>query len=432
MDAPTSDAEIERLLAHSAWLSTLAKRLVHDSAAAEDLVQDTWHAALRSPPTRGGRERGWLSAVITNLARLRLRSEGARQTRERQVASAERIDGPDQLVARADVLRHLLGHVLALEEPYRSTIVARFVEGQSAAEIARRTATQESTVRMRTTRALQRLREKLANEHAGDARLGLGVLLSGSGSLEGATGATAGAGWFLQATSLGTGAWIMATMTKLAAIAVVVGGLWLGWRQLGSADGIPDATTAAAEQPVPKTLEVQAAPPVQDQRVALSPTPEAAVTKVEAAPLKLEAEAKPAPKRMPGMKPQSVEYYLGTSAFNPEQKVPSPTQRLALSQLVDDGVEQLRVLDSKIGSLASKYAGQKLWDRQFSTTTTGSWDSDHVGGTYRLQATGRDGIGGRIEILTGEFADLDVARDDALTALAGVESAVSALIASWN
>src|SRR5688572_12380999 len=50
MDASISEAELERLLAHSGWLTALARRLVSDPAAADDLVQDTWHAALRSRP----------------------------------------------------------------------------------------------------------------------------------------------------------------------------------------------------------------------------------------------------------------------------------------------------------------------------------------------------------------------------------------------
>jgi len=76
MDADVSNAEIERLLAHSEWLSSLARRLVRDPATAEDLMQDTWHAALRSGQ---GKERGWLTTVISNLARARARGEVARR-----------------------------------------------------------------------------------------------------------------------------------------------------------------------------------------------------------------------------------------------------------------------------------------------------------------------------------------------------------------
>ena len=47
---PDSEAlDLESLLRHSDWLTSLARRLVVSSRA-DDLVQDTWLAALRNPP----------------------------------------------------------------------------------------------------------------------------------------------------------------------------------------------------------------------------------------------------------------------------------------------------------------------------------------------------------------------------------------------
>ena len=40
----------EDLLAHSQWARALARTLVRDAATAEDLVQETWVAALKRPP----------------------------------------------------------------------------------------------------------------------------------------------------------------------------------------------------------------------------------------------------------------------------------------------------------------------------------------------------------------------------------------------
>ena len=45
-DPPT----FEDLLRHSAWVQALARTLVRDADLAEDLVQETWLAALRRPP----------------------------------------------------------------------------------------------------------------------------------------------------------------------------------------------------------------------------------------------------------------------------------------------------------------------------------------------------------------------------------------------
>src|SRR6185503_8317505 len=61
---------LEGLLDEAGWLRTLAASLASDAAQAEDLVQDTWLAALRREP-RPGEARPWLGRVVRNLARNR-------------------------------------------------------------------------------------------------------------------------------------------------------------------------------------------------------------------------------------------------------------------------------------------------------------------------------------------------------------------------
>src|SRR5262245_18452698 len=112
MDAHRDAVEFERLLTHSRWLTNLARSLVRDPAAADDLVQDTWHAALRHGDGRVTCERGWLASVLSNFARARVRSESARREREWSIAAPEAIAGLDQLVVRAEAQRNLLSHVL--------------------------------------------------------------------------------------------------------------------------------------------------------------------------------------------------------------------------------------------------------------------------------------------------------------------------------
>ena len=253
MDAKVSDAEIERLLAHSAWLSDLARRLVRDPAAADDLVQDTWHAALRSSRAGERMGRGWLATVIANLARARTRGEHARREREQRCASSENVDGPDELVLRAESQRNLLSHVLSLDEPYRGSLLARYVEGLSAAEIARRTGTNESTVRTRISRALEELRSRLASEHGSDPTHGLGIFLANPG----------GNGMSVVATtaSAGIGAWIMGTTTKVALAAALVIGAWFAWKEWESKESPPEVAAAAStQQAVPKPALAEATP----------------------------------------------------------------------------------------------------------------------------------------------------------------------------
>lgn len=239
MDASLRPAEIERLLAHSGWLTTLALRLVRDPAAADDLVQDTWHAALRA---RGGvrDERGWLATLLANRARARARAEEARRARERHSARAEAVDGPDVLAERAECQRRLLAHVLALDEPYRGTLLARFVDGHTPAEIARARGVNESTVRTWLARALERLRARLAGDDPDRHALGLGALLGPRAPRASLPGrATPGAGVLLLAT------WKSLALAGLALLAA-----WLAWSRL-PLRSTPDAglDVASVEHP---------------------------------------------------------------------------------------------------------------------------------------------------------------------------------------
>jgi hypothetical protein len=83
---------------------------------------------------------------------------------QREVASesepAEELT-PDDLLDQVRLHRLLADLVLELEEPYRSTVVARFVEGLTSAAIAKRLNVPESTVRWRLREALSRLRARL-------------------------------------------------------------------------------------------------------------------------------------------------------------------------------------------------------------------------------------------------------------------------------
>jgi len=63
-DIPTGD----ELARHARWIRRMAGALLRDEAAAEDLVQEAWLAALTRPPSEG-RLRPWLREVAHNLAR---------------------------------------------------------------------------------------------------------------------------------------------------------------------------------------------------------------------------------------------------------------------------------------------------------------------------------------------------------------------------
>lgn len=199
---------IEELLTHAEWLAGVARRLVADAAAADDVVQQTWLRAIEKPPRRGGSARGWLRRVLGNEVRQRGRSERARSWRETQVG----LDRPTSASASTPVLeraklhREIVNHVLALDEPYRETLLLRFFEGLEPTAIARRDGLAAGTVRSRLKRGLDRLRDRLDAEHGGDRRawaLALIPLASGKGAAA--------------KTGLAGGLLIMSTKAKLVA-----------------------------------------------------------------------------------------------------------------------------------------------------------------------------------------------------------------------
>ncbi|HJZ84406.1 MAG TPA: RNA polymerase sigma factor [Polyangia bacterium] len=150
----------EDLLAQRGWMRRLALHLVGDAAAADDVVQEAYVAALRHPPAEGRPVKPWLAAVLRNLARMRARAFVRSRSREEAVSRPEPPPTPETLCAQLE-LQHLLSSMLvALEEPYRSTILLHYHEGLSSAEIARRLGIEAATVRWRLKQGLDQLRAR--------------------------------------------------------------------------------------------------------------------------------------------------------------------------------------------------------------------------------------------------------------------------------
>lgn len=57
----TSSPDIALLLTHKAWLQRLARHLVDGNDGAEDVVQETWVAALRGRGPEQGDPRPWIA-----------------------------------------------------------------------------------------------------------------------------------------------------------------------------------------------------------------------------------------------------------------------------------------------------------------------------------------------------------------------------------
>ena len=162
MDANSHAIRLEELLEHASWVRALALRLVRDPGVADDVVQETWLAALRTPPEEDRNLRGWLARVVRNVVSNRHRTRARRATRETEVASRqEPSPSASELVEHVETQRRLAALVLDLEEPLRATLLQRYYEGLSAAEIARRTGVPQGTVRWRLKRGIDELRGRL-------------------------------------------------------------------------------------------------------------------------------------------------------------------------------------------------------------------------------------------------------------------------------
>ncbi len=138
MQPPTPHStNLEALLGDGAWMRRLAAALVGRDG--DDLVQDTWLAVLRRRPRGLERPRAWLATVMKNAARMRARGGG--RLREREALAARPPDAEPSavdLAARAELLQLAMAAILAVAEPYRETLLLRYVRGLEPAEIAGR------------------------------------------------------------------------------------------------------------------------------------------------------------------------------------------------------------------------------------------------------------------------------------------------------
>ncbi|QDV08870.1 RNA polymerase sigma factor [Planctomycetes bacterium Poly30] len=240
MDADEGFAafDVERELARDgAWLRRAALALTNDPGTAEDAAQAVWIQAWRRRSTTGhGASRGWLMQVLRNSVRGHHRDGARRSAREREAAVPEsyHLEDPAQ---RIELQRITLDAIEALDEPYRSTIVERFLNGRSIEEIARRAGAPRKTVETWSRRGILRLREALQGRR--DSRgLAVLVLLEETARQPGpaiAAGASAGA-------SLGP--WGAASAASLLGLAA------LGAMSLMGTRSAPDGDRSLEVRPV--------------------------------------------------------------------------------------------------------------------------------------------------------------------------------------
>jgi RNA polymerase sigma factor (sigma-70 family) len=243
---------VHELMAHDAFVRALARSLLSDANLADDAVQETYAAALTSPPDRIGSLRAWLGTVVRNAARMIMRGESRRSGREHAVARGERVPSTAEAAMRLELQRFVVEAVGSLDEPYRDVIVLRFFEDLSPTEIARARGIPVETVRTRLRRALATLRGRLDAKHGGDRRSWTLALLPLTLVRPAATAAV-----------LGGVLAMSAKMTAVLAVLIVVGA-WLAITTLSpdpappSPFGADAARSGSAEEPA--DIETTASP----------------------------------------------------------------------------------------------------------------------------------------------------------------------------
>jgi RNA polymerase sigma-70 factor (ECF subfamily) len=237
-------AELHLLADHAAFLRGVARRLVHDGHAADDLVQETFVRALQHRGRPVGSLRGWLATIVRNVFRDERDAARARERRERDCAAAaaarEEPVGAGGTGGTDDPfgIEQLEAALRALPAPYRHVLHARYYAQQSPPAIAAALGVPLATVKTRLQRALELLRQDMVTRCGGERRL-RGVLAP----LIGAATTAPVAPW------VGAGSLVMANKAMLGAAAVLTlaGAWWMVPR--GEPDGPAAVRSSAGLQP---------------------------------------------------------------------------------------------------------------------------------------------------------------------------------------
>lgn len=231
---------VERLLEDGAWLQALARSVIADRATADDVAQDATVIALTKPPREARALRGWIRRVVLNLATDAHRKAARRDAIEAACAAREAHEDAAELVARWEIRRQVVDAVLALDEPYRATLLLRFFEGLDLSEVAARQRVPLDTVKTRQRRALDMLRARLAHLDDGAGRRGFAVLLVLARPDAPTAANTAAAA----VTGTVLGGLAMTTLTKSLVAAVVVLALGGTWWALHDGPGGPSTSAS--------------------------------------------------------------------------------------------------------------------------------------------------------------------------------------------
>lgn len=164
LDAPFDADRWQAALVHQRSLLSLAERLLGDPARADEAVAQALLQESRGARAPAAQPLPFLRAVVRNFARRARRDEVVRRRHEGAAAAPATAPAAADLAAREQLRHRVAEAVLALDEPYRTTVALVYLEEVPVAVAAAQLGIAEATVRVRLHRAREELRRRLDRE----------------------------------------------------------------------------------------------------------------------------------------------------------------------------------------------------------------------------------------------------------------------------
>jgi RNA polymerase sigma factor (sigma-70 family) len=198
----TAEAAFRMLVErHGPMVVRVCRRVMGDGHAAEEAAQAVFLVLARKAGSIrvGTTVAPWLYGVARRVAaRARVRSAArlAREERTARVVAAVRSEAQTTETPPEEDWEAVYQEVDRLPEKYRTPVVLCYLEGQTYEEAAHRIGCPVGTVRVRLSRARERLRERLTHRGFGPERVTAGgCLVHGPLLAEPAPSAVLDAGW---------------------------------------------------------------------------------------------------------------------------------------------------------------------------------------------------------------------------------------------
>ncbi len=149
---------------YSGLVFSEAKRILRDTGAAEEILQDlfyqVWRTAERFDPTKGSLA-GWLLVAARNraISKLRRKSGKTEELDENGVSLSIDVESHAAQNLLLDKVKAVMG---SLPENQREALECAYFEGMSHTEIAEKTGQPLGTVKTRIRSAMESLRKVLS------------------------------------------------------------------------------------------------------------------------------------------------------------------------------------------------------------------------------------------------------------------------------